>query len=69
MNPLPTVVRLVQLAVLVLASYIAIRALTTGFAGTDLAFDIDDLAPFGAMLLGAAIVGLILSVRRSYDDR
>lgn len=69
MNVLPTLVRLVQFAALALASYIAIRLLSTGFAGTELAFDVEDLMPFGAMLIGAAVVGLILSARRSYDDR
>lgn len=69
MNALPILVRLVQFAVLALGCYVVIRLLSTSFAGSELAFDSEDLVPFGAMLIGAAIVGLILSARRSYDDR
>lgn len=64
-----TFTRLVQLAVLVLGSYIAVRLLSAFFSGTELGFDREDLMPFGAMLIGAAIVGLIRSGKRLYDDR
>ncbi|RJF85333.1 hypothetical protein [Sphingomonas cavernae] len=69
MNALPTLTRLVQLAVLVVGGYIAIRFLSAAFAGTELSFDREDLMPFGAMMIGVAVFGLIRSGKRLYDDR
>ncbi|MCJ8159492.1 hypothetical protein [Sphingomonas sp. LaA6.9] len=69
MNALPTLVRLVQFAVVALASYIVIRMLSGAFSGAETSFDREDLMPFGALLIGAAVAGLIRYGKQLYDDR